>query len=671
MTVSSGSITVYGTTYGSGGWVRGLLLDSATNFKATGAGNINFTGMAPVNTVEVGYYSYNTTVSSNGGSISINGTACNLNAQAWDVYLDTSSCISTIGAGNVTIIGNMACSTTACSVGVRSLSSCVTTSNGMITIIGTSNSSVQGTRGFWDTQSNYTATGTGDISVSGTACGTYNVEGVYYQQSTMRTNSGTLTVRGTANAPINDYNHGIRITGGSGLGIGSFGPGNVNVTGLAYGVKMAYGVQLEAQGVIRANTGTITVNGTSYGTGTDEAIGVRMDYGACVAASGSGNVNIIGVTSGGASGNSVNSWGIHFNAQSYDTQARIYTNGGQVNISANSINMTLGRQDAISGGNVVVQTLGAAVNLGGADGPGNLGLTATELGWITANQLTIGSSTTGPIVNTAAISRSNATVGTNLSLVSGNSITQTGSGCLSISGAASFISTGTGSAGNVTLNNATNSFLGAVATTGAAVQIANASGSTLNKTSPASTSVSANQAATFTIAVSGNTTPAVQWQKQAPAGSWANITGANTTSYTTPLNTASDDGTKYRAVVTNPLGTLTTNPANLSVISVVMTLDTGGLEFRTDTGFQPAGSTYSVTGPVYLGYIPASGSSFYRLLELNGTVTVDTSALTFSATGAIKAAVFSPALTLVSGGISTGSLSDLINGKIAGLAGRP
>jgi hypothetical protein len=152
---------------------------------------------------------------------------------------------------------------------------------------------------------------------------------------------------------------------------------------------------------------------------------------------------------------------------------------------------------------------------------------------------------------------------------------------------------------------------------------------------------------------------------------WGNITGANSSTYTKSGTTISDDGTKYRAVVTNSLGSFTTNPANLSVgvTLTVSTLDTGGVRFVNDSGFQISGNTYSANSPVYLGYVPANGTSFYKLLELNGNVSVNTSNLTFSASGAIKTASLNSNVTLVSGGITSGSITSLVSGKIAGLTG--
>ncbi len=87
-------------------------------------------------------------------------------------------------------------------------------------------------------------------------------------------------------------------------------------------------------------------------------------------------------------------------------------------------------------------------------------------------------------------------------------------------------------------------------------------------TQPASVTVNAGQTATFTAAASGVPTPTVQWQS-APAGSstFANISGATSTTYTTPATTAAMTGTQYRAVFTNVAGTATTTIATLTVDS--------------------------------------------------------------------------------------------------------
>jgi len=63
----------------------------------------------------------------------------------------------------------------------------------------------------------------------------------------------------------------------------------------------------------------------------------------------------------------------------------------------------------------------------------------------------------------------------------------------------------------------------------------------------------------FTAAASGDPVPSVQWQRNT-----INISGATSTTFTIPTPTTSDNGS-YRAVFTNPGGSVTSNAAALSV----------------------------------------------------------------------------------------------------------
>jgi peptidoglycan/xylan/chitin deacetylase (PgdA/CDA1 family) len=84
-------------------------------------------------------------------------------------------------------------------------------------------------------------------------------------------------------------------------------------------------------------------------------------------------------------------------------------------------------------------------------------------------------------------------------------------------------------------------------------------------TQPSSQTVTAGQTATFTAAASGNPTPTVQWQVSTNGGvSFGDITGATSTTYTTPTTSAMN-GYRYRAVFTNSVGTATSNVAILTV----------------------------------------------------------------------------------------------------------
>ena len=79
-------------------------------------------------------------------------------------------------------------------------------------------------------------------------------------------------------------------------------------------------------------------------------------------------------------------------------------------------------------------------------------------------------------------------------------------------------------------------------------------------THPASQTVAPGQSATFSAAASGSSPLTYQWQKNGTA-----ITGATTSSYTTPPVTVADDGSKFRVQVSNSAGSTTSNEATLTV----------------------------------------------------------------------------------------------------------
>ncbi len=83
---------------------------------------------------------------------------------------------------------------------------------------------------------------------------------------------------------------------------------------------------------------------------------------------------------------------------------------------------------------------------------------------------------------------------------------------------------------------------------------------------PATTTTSSGRAATFSVTPS-NSSANIQWQRSTDGGmSWANIPGATSPSYTEAnTNVTMNDLYKYRAVVSNGSGTITSNPATLKV----------------------------------------------------------------------------------------------------------
>jgi glucose/arabinose dehydrogenase len=81
-------------------------------------------------------------------------------------------------------------------------------------------------------------------------------------------------------------------------------------------------------------------------------------------------------------------------------------------------------------------------------------------------------------------------------------------------------------------------------------------------TQPASVTVAVGQSATFTVAASGSSPLAYQWQRNQ-----ANIPGATSPSYTLSSPQLADSGSRFRCVVSNGAGTATSSEATLTVIS--------------------------------------------------------------------------------------------------------
>ncbi len=79
-------------------------------------------------------------------------------------------------------------------------------------------------------------------------------------------------------------------------------------------------------------------------------------------------------------------------------------------------------------------------------------------------------------------------------------------------------------------------------------------------TAPANQTVTAGQTATFTVVAAGTAPLSYQWQKNG-----ANVSGAISTSYTTPVTTTSDGGSTFAVLVSNTAGTVTSAAATLTV----------------------------------------------------------------------------------------------------------
>ena len=81
-------------------------------------------------------------------------------------------------------------------------------------------------------------------------------------------------------------------------------------------------------------------------------------------------------------------------------------------------------------------------------------------------------------------------------------------------------------------------------------------------TQPANQTVTAGQTAAFTVAATGTAPLNYQWSKNG-----ARVSGATSSTYTTPTTTSSDNGAQFTVVVSNGAGSITSNAATLTVVS--------------------------------------------------------------------------------------------------------
>jgi len=146
-------------------------------------------------------------------------------------------------------------------------------------------------------------------------------------------------------------------------------------------------------------------------------------------------------------------------------------------------------------------------------------------------------------------------------------------------------------------------------------------------TQPANQSVTIGQTAMFTVAATGTAPLTYQWQKNN-----TNISGATSSTYTTPATTQSDNTATFRVIVSNSAGNATSNNATLTV-NPVQSAGVDVTTYKNDlarTGLNPNetilttsnvnSNTFgllrklSVTGkvdaqPLYLSHLSISGTT--------------------------------------------------------------
>ena len=115
---------------------------------------------------------------------------------------------------------------------------------------------------------------------------------------------------------------------------------------------------------------------------------------------------------------------------------------------------------------------------------------------------------------------------------------------------------------------------------------------------PVNQSIGQGVTATFTVTATGLPSPSYQWQVSTNAGgTWTNITGATSASYTTPAAVSGDSGKQLRCVVFNSLSSVNSNAATLTVTANALpTFTTQPLNSVVSAAGQTATFTAAATG---------------------------------------------------------------------------
>jgi len=133
-------------------------------------------------------------------------------------------------------------------------------------------------------------------------------------------------------------------------------------------------------------------------------------------------------------------------------------------------------------------------------------------------------------------------------------------------------------------------------------------------TQPANQTATVGQTATFSVVATGTAPLSYQWQKNG-----TDISGATSSSYTTPATATSDSGATFQVTVSNSLGSATSNPATLTVASgaaiatVTVSATNPGRAIPADFG---GISTYSLLDNCdYMGTATAPNPIYRQLIK--------------------------------------------------------
>ena len=225
---------------------------------------------------------------------------------------------------------------------------------------------------------------------------------------------------------------------------------------------------------------------------------------------------------------------------------------------------------------------------------------------------------------------------------------------------------------------------GTVTSSTATLTVSAAPGAPVIGTQPANQSVAAGQTAKFSVTATGNGPLTYQWQKNG-----TDISGATSSTYTTPITVIGDTGTQYSVVVGNSADKVASSKATLTVTAAaVAPAITTQPANQSVTEGQTATFSVTATGTAPLTYqwkkdgtaisgatsstytTPATSSAdnaaVFTVVVTNGTGSVTSSNATLTVTAAPPAISVQPAaLTITAGATATFSVTATGTGTLS------
>jgi len=297
----SGAISLSGHTMASNG--GSITLGGGAGTIGAGSGYAFGTAASPP-----GVNLFGSRIAAGGGDLVINGRGLAATASGNSgVKLDSSSAVSTVGAGTVRLTGfGGGAGDSGANVGVAlQAGSTATTEHGALSMIGTGGGAGAGSNNYGVlvtiAGSAIRSTGTGSITVTGQAgnaagtTSTGNV-GVYLSAAgaIAASGGGTIDITGTGGGAASSgaSQQGIALVTGSTI-VGSGGAMALTGTGGASAGSGNFGIQVSSGSVTNTRGGALSLNGVGAGRATGGHQGVRLTAGAIVSTEG-GALTVVG-----------------------------------------------------------------------------------------------------------------------------------------------------------------------------------------------------------------------------------------------------------------------------------------------------------------------------------------------------------------------------------------